>query len=55
MTPEPWEYVVDEINTVATPLGVARNQRGAEGWELVSAYRQGPFLHAIFKRRAVDA
>jgi sortase (surface protein transpeptidase) len=49
---EQWTYKVDKINTVvpdATEKLLA--ERGKDGYELVSAYREGPFLHAIFKKQ----
>ena len=52
---EHWTYKVDKINTVAAPIEKALADRGAEGFELVTAYREGPFLYAIFKRKEPDA
>lgn len=52
---ELWTYKVDKINTVAVSIEKALAERGNEGYELVTAYREGPFLYAIFKRKEPDA
>lgn len=47
-----WEYKLDQINVVVKGAIEAKlKERGEAGFELVSSYREGPFLYAIFKRR----
>ena len=47
-----WVYKLDQINTVQKgAIEKTLAERGKAGFELVSAYREGPFLWAIFKKK----
>jgi hypothetical protein len=43
-----WEYL--EASLPMTKMGVALNKHGAEGWELVFMWKDGPMFSAVFKR-----